>query len=344
MRLLPRLCAGLPAAAACLSLLASAHAQATQPQSQAPPPAVYTPTSLAPEPGLPRTADGHPDLQGVVWTTNFFPVFEALPMSLPLVLPEPMAQQLVAQMAQGFLGSGDVNVKLDPEVSHLIGATDGLPIVRGERRTRLVVLPATGRIPYTEAARAEIGAYDWLKLPSDNPEERPITERCLVQTGSPPASTTISLNPRQFIQTADYVVIHSEYGDEARIIPFPDARHPVRPPTPYGTSLAHWEGDTLVVETTDLPASDRLRFFQPLVVNPDAKVIERFTRLSARELLYQFTVEDPKAYTAPWLAEYSLFAADKRMFPWSCHEANYSLTNILLAARMAERVAGRANR
>jgi hypothetical protein len=76
-----------------------------------------------------------------------------------------------------------------------------------------------------------------------------------------------------------------------------------------------------------------------LVINPDAKVIERFTRLSADELLYQFTVEDPKVYTAPWLAEYSLYRADYPMFPSNCHEGNYSLPNILAAAREAERQA-----
>jgi hypothetical protein len=162
---------------------------------------------------------------------------------------------------------------------------------------------------------------------------------------TPPASFLAGPNPREFIQTRDYVVIHSEVGDEMRIVPF-TAVHGTRGPHPaMGDSIARWEGDTLVIETTDLPRSERRRFSPTgsYVVNPDATVIERFTRLSRDELLYQFTVVDPKVYAAPWLAEYSFFRAPYRMFPGNCHEGNYGLPNILAGARAEERAKAAAS-
>ena len=131
-------------------------------------------------------------------------------------------------------------------------------------------------------------------------------------------------------------MLHTEYGDEARIIPFTSAHRPRRSTALIGDSIARWEGDTLVIETIGLPEKDRVRFFSNLVVTSDARVIERFTRLSEKELLYQYTVEDPTTYTAPWLAEYSLYRTSQRMFEHACHEGNYSLPNILRAQRVKD--------
>jgi len=131
-------------------------------------------------------------------------------------------------------------------------------------------------------------------------------------------------------------VIHTEYGDEARIIPLAAEHKPKALHTPLGDSIARWEGETLVVETIGLPANDRVRFFSNLVVPEHATVIERFTRVAENELLYQYTVEEPSTYTAPWLAEYSLYQTSQRMFEHACHEGNHSLPNILLAQRMKD--------
>jgi len=81
---------------------------------------------------------------------------------------------------------------------------------------------------------------------------------------------------------------------------------------------------------------DRVRLFPAFIVSPEAKVIEKYTRLSDKELLYQFTIEDPKVYTAPWLAEYSIYKTDQKMFEHACHEGNYALTNVLKGARVLE--------
>jgi hypothetical protein len=288
----------------------------------------------------PRTSFGAPSLEGI-WTQNFLILMEASPQAPALVVPEPAAKAIARAAADGI---GNVfDQQLDPEVPEVIRATDGLPIVRGERRTRSVVAPADGKLPYTAAARKE-SARGYGTNRADNPEERPNWERCVTSLGLPPVSGmyTPGGNPHHFIQTPGYVVIHTEYGDEARIIPITDrhgnaALHPL-----LGDAIAHWEGETLVIETIDLPANDRVRAFSNLIVPTTAKVIERYTRVSDNELLYQYTVEDPSTYTAPWLAEYSLYRTDQRMFEHACHEGNYSLPNILKAERVKNaREAGR---
>ncbi len=295
-------------------------------------PPTYTPTSLQAEPGLPRTADGHPDFQSVIWATNFFPVFESNPMLPNLVVSEAEGKTFVDTMVKGIMSNPAFSI--DPEGHIIIGGTDGLPVVRGERRSRLIVLPADGKVPLTPEARKIATTSSDEK---DDYEQRPSGERCLVLSGSPPNFVTISYNRLQFIQTPAHIVIHGENGDEARIIPFSASHGPISATSWYGDSIARWEGDTLVVETIRQHQGEAVRgLFQKFLVNADAKVIERFTRVSASELLYQFTVEDPKVYTAPWLAEYSFHASDTGMFPSPCHEHNYSLPNIMLGQRMAD--------
>jgi hypothetical protein len=154
--------------------------------------------------------------------------------------------------------------------------------------------------------------------------------------GTPPIASPQSPHPLQVIETPDFVVLHQEYGDEARIIPFAAEHRKSNLRNPLGDSIARWEGETLVIETIGLPEKDRVRAFSNLIVPGTAKVTERFTRLSDKELLYQYTVEDPTTYTAPWLAEYSLYRTDQRMFEHACHEGNYSLPNILRAQRIKE--------
>ena len=286
---------------------------------------------------LPRTPDGRPDFQGVVWTATsaFFAPFEAGPMMpATLVLPEDEAQKAFGRIMAMFMSPAVMKTieEIDPEVSEILKHIKGFPLVRGERHTRLLVLPADGKLPTTPEARRDMPAG--LAIPTlkaDNPEDRGASERCL---GMPPPLPVLFDIPMAFVQTPDHVVIHGEFAD-ARIIPFSRKA--------AGGSVARWEGDTLVIETTGFLARDRVRplFGGALIVNPDAKVIERYTRASADELVYQFTVEDPKAYTAPWLAEYSLYRAPYRMYPTSCHEANYSLGNILRGQRVVDERAAR---
>jgi hypothetical protein len=326
---------------AALGLAAATAVAAERPAPTAKPPAVYTPTSLKAERGVPRTRDGHPDLQGAVWEANFFAPLQA-PRKGPapdLILPEAAAKTGHDAFVGGFIKAPFL--ALDPEAADLLRASKGFPLVRGHRHSRLLVLPADGLLPLTPAALRESEAPSSRERESDNPENRSTMERCLNLGATPPMAMMSAIDPWEFVQTRDHVVIHAESGDEVRIIPFARVHGPAATHPATGDSIARWEGDTLVVETVNFLPRDPTRgsLSGSFVVNPDAKVTERFTRVSRDELVYQFTVEDPKVYAAPWLAEFSLYRAPYRMFPTSCHEGNYGLANILAGAREEERVA-----
>jgi hypothetical protein len=295
----------------------------------------------------PRTGFGQPDLQGV-WNTNFVLPLEAPATAAPpLVLPEPEARAYVQQIASGIRALRAF--EQDPEVADLSHASEaaGLGRVGGQRRTRQIVQPADGRLPVTAAARRMITFVETTlrnsteaPFPTDGPEQRPNWERCLVGQGQPPIAIVTEINPRQILQTSDAVVILSEYGPDLRVIPFAPTHDnaPARS-SPLGDSIAHWEGETLVIETTGLPAKDLVRPLPTLLVSPAAKVIERYTRVGPMALLYQYTVVDPSTYTAPWLAEYELDRATQPLFEFACHEGNYSLPNILAGERQKEKAA-----
>jgi hypothetical protein len=293
----------------------------------------------------PRTAYGQPDLQGV-WNTHFVLPLEAPAKDAPpLVLPEAEAAAYAEKLA------ADVRsfkaLEQDPEVAELShsSARVGLGVVDGQRRTRQIVQPADGRLPVTPRARGLIAMIERAlrtsseaPFPTDGPEQRPNWERCVVGQGQPPIAVVTEINPREILQTRDFVVILSEYGPDLRIIPFaakPDRE--IAQASPLGYSAAHWEGDTLVIETVGLPARDAIRPFPTLLVNASATVIERYTRVSATALLYQYTVVDPTTYTGPWLAEYALDRSDRPLYEFACHEGNYSLPNILAGARQLDR-------
>jgi hypothetical protein len=343
MRISPRAAAAM-ISVACISLIAPA-ASSQPPATPAPPavakpPPVYVPTSLKVDPGLPRTPDGHPDFQGEVWATNFFGLLTGIPGVTPpdLVITAEQSKKSFATFAAGAKISP--MLALDPEVPGLLEASDGFPVVRGQYRTRLLVQPADGKMPFTPAAEKEIQAVlaALNSDKSDNPEDRSDSERCLDMGASAPITFPSPLSPRQFVQTPKYLAINTEYGDEVQVIPFADHHGPAAVAPRTGDAIAHWEGDTLVIETTQVPASGRMRAtpFGAVIVNADAKVIERFTRVSRDELIYQFTILDPKVYAQPWLGEYSLRRATYRMFPSGCHEGNYGLPNILSGAREGE--------
>jgi hypothetical protein len=294
----------------------------------------------------PRNAVGQPDLQGV-WNTHFILPMEARPDMPSLTLPEAEATAF-AQKLNAEAGKLEIFAQ-DPEVAE-IRADPGrsrLAIVRGQRRTRQVVQPADGMLPLTRPARSQLRFIESAlrtqaepPFPTDGPELRPNWERCVVGWGQPPVVSVSDINPRQILQTKEAVVILSEYGPDLRVIPFADKHGPMAvDASPLGDAIARWEGDTLVIETVGMPAKDMIRPFPTLFVQASAKVVERYTRVSKTELLYQYTVVDPAIYTAPWLAEYSLFASARPLYEFACHEGNYSLPNILGGARAKEREA-----
>jgi hypothetical protein len=146
--------------------------------------------------------------------------------------------------------------------------------------------------------------------------------------GGPPALPVLYNNIKQIVQTPDHVLILNEMVHDARIVRMHGGHLPGTVRKWLGDSIGRWEGDTLVVETTNF--TDKTRFRGS---GPDLKVVERFTRLDARTLLYQFTVEDPTAWTRPWSGEYTWAWSDQPVYEYACHEGNYSLEGILKGGR-----------
>jgi len=206
--------------------------------------------------------------------------------------------------------------------------------VKGEYRTSWIIDPADGQIPLKEGVQRRGGAARGGNF--DGPEARPLGERCIINSGSagPPMLPYLYNNNYEIIQTPEYVAIRVEMNNYTRIIHIGGKHLPASIRPIHGSSIGHWEGDTLVVETTN---------FSPLHANgmigltETGKVTERFSRYSKNQILYEFTVDDPQRYKQPWRAEMSLNATDGRVFEYGCHEGNYALSGILQGAREEEK-------
>jgi hypothetical protein len=138
-------------------------------------------------------------------------------------------------------------------------------------------------------------------------------------------------NLHQIVQTKDYVLILNEMDHDARIIRMNSEHLPSTIRRWMGDSVGRWEGDTLVVDTTNFTDKTRFR-----ASTESLHVVERFSRVDAKSLLYRFTVEDPATWTRPWTGEYIWPATDEQLFEYACHEANYALGDILRGARQRE--------
>jgi hypothetical protein len=305
--------------------------------------ALFATSVAAPDYKPRRNAYGQPDLEGV-WNSNFVLPLEARPGGPPLVVSEAQSRELAGKWARE--AASFAAFAIDGEIADIAEKTAeaGLGLVKGQRRTRQVVQPADGLLPVTPQMRGQIRFVETVlrnsaepPLPTENPEQRPNWERCVVGQGQPPIAIVNDINPRQILQTKDAVVLLTEYGPDLRIIPLTDQHGSAVFTNPLGDAIARWDGDTLVIETIRMPSKDSIRPFPTFFVPMTAVVEERYTRVSDEELLYQYTVRDPSVYTAPWLAEYSLYRTDHAILEFACHEGNYSLPNILAGARAQER-------
>ncbi len=205
-----------------------------------------------------------------------------------------------------------------------------------DRRTSLVVDPADGRVPpLTSQARARLDALTRSRKEhhADNPEDLPLSERCLLWGADPPLVPVSYNNNLQIIQTRDHVMILTEMVHDARVIPLDGRPHlPAGIHQWKGDSRGHWDGDTLVVDTTNYTDSTR---FQGS--GTGLHVVERFT-LGDRDLLrYDFTVDDPAAFARPWSGRLWMRRTTDRIYEYACHEGNYSMPGILRGARFGEK-------
>ncbi|MGH8188708.1 MAG: hypothetical protein ACREUC_19275 [Steroidobacteraceae bacterium] len=205
--------------------------------------------------------------------------------------------------------------------------------VKGEYRTSWIVDPEDGQIPYQEGLR---GRMEEGRSNFDGPEARPLGERCVINSNSagPPMLNYLYNNNYEFVQTADALVIRAEMNNYARIVRIGGQHTPAPVRNFHGDSIGRWEGDTLVIETTNFHAL-HVRGNVPL--SGQGRVVERLTRVSDAEILYEFTVEDAASYTRPWRGEMTFNATEDRVFEYACHEGNYALPGILSGAREQEK-------
>lgn len=278
----------------------------------------------------PRTEYGQPDFQGV-WSTVFHTMLER-PGPMPLVLGPEQAAGFAAVVYQ------NVGDNTDPDVDRF--GPPALAMVQGEFRSSVVVYPEDGVLPYNELG-AELADYSYFKGEEgfDHPEERPGVERCIEAWGSPPMRAFMYQLFHGFVQTKDKIAIVSEEAVALRVIHMDGYVRPDVIRSFEGHSVGHWEGDTLVVETTHysdtIPA--RASIGRPMLISSAARVTERFTRVSESELNYQYTVDDPTYYTEPWRGEFSFTRdASGHIYEYACHEGNYSMVGALRGARVQE--------
>ena len=299
------------------------------------PAAAQAPTTAADAWTLPRTPDGQPDLQGV-WDYRTI-----TPLERPSELAgrEFLTDEEVAQLEQrAFERNTD---EAPPEDPTRVGTYNDFWWDRGQKvvptmRTSLIVDPPDGRIPYRPEARPSVRGGrrgGGRTRSSDGPENRGLWERCI--TRNLPRLSGAYNNNFQLFQTPGHVVIINEMVHDIRIIPLDERPH-VGPAIRQwlGDSRGHWEGDALVVDTTNFTDQANFRGSRE-----NLHLVERFTRVDADTLLYEVTIDDPAVFASPWTLELPVRKNEGLMYEYACHEGNYAMVNLLTGARVQEKAA-----
>ncbi len=209
------------------------------------------------------------------------------------------------------------------------------PTVVADRRTSLIVDPPEGRVPplTAEGSKRASARRAVLERPPKGPEDRSVAERCILGfNAGPPMNPGAYNNNVQLFQTRDTVVILNEMVHNARIIPLDGRPHlPSGVRQWSGDSRGQWEGDTLVVETTNFTDKTSWRGSGERM-----RLTERFTRVDVDTLLYEYTVDDPTMFGQPWTARIAMTRTMDRIFEYACHEGNHGMIGILSGARALE--------
>jgi hypothetical protein len=298
----------------------------------------------------PRTEHGHPDLQGVWTNATITPLERPERFGDRLVITETEAHELEGAEA-AYNAAADAPSDLTKPAPATCRSGSGptcgynnfwidrgvqVAIVNGERRSSLIVDPPNGKAPLTPERQRYV-AERRLRQNFDGPEARPLGERCLLAFGSssgPPMLPVLYNNHYQVVQTQDAVVILVEMVHDARIIRLQGRPAPKSVPKWMGDSVGRWEGDTLVVETTNFTPHESFRGG-----TPEARIVERFRRTAPDRIEYRFTVEDPNAFTQAWSGEIPFHRTEDPIYEYACHEGNYALPGILAGAREEEKAA-----
>ena len=280
-----------------------------------------------------RTHDAHPNLQGL-WTNVTI---------TPLERPRDLAGKAFFTPQEAAEYEKRVIDRRDSDEDAPAAVAD--PVVWWERgthvvstlRTSLIIDPADGRIPLLlpEAQKRMQDARAYTRLhPADGPEDRSLQERCLLSgTTGPPMLSGPYNNNIQIVQTPGAVMMTIEMIHDVRVIPTDGRPHlPSSVRLWLGDSRGHWEGDTLVVDTTNFTAKTHFRG-----ADENLHLIERFKLADAETILYQFTIDDPTAFSKQWTAELPLHRSVGPMYEFACHEGNRALPSMLKIAREAEK-------
>jgi hypothetical protein len=352
---------------ACMIAILGASMASGDVAGQAPKtPARSTATTAPAAGGVPRMPDGHPDLQGTYDIASLTPLER--PAGTSLVMTNEEAAKLETQNANrkeraALPSNGDRSAPPkggdgSTGAAGNVGGYNNFWVdngteyyqIDGQKRMSVIVDPPNGRVPALTPQARQRAAGRFQRPTSDaqendpgfegmaaydDPERRPLGERCLLGFGStsgPPALPVLYNNLHQIVQTRSYVMILNEMDHDARIVRI-DAKHaPDTVRNWMGDSVGHWDGDTLVVDTTNF--SDKTRFRGS---SPNLHVVERFSRIDAKTLRYQFTIDDPATWVASWSGEEAWPATSDLLFEYACHEGNYALGDILRGARLREK-------
>ena len=285
----------------------------------------------------PRTAWGEPDLQGVWSYANLTPLERPTTQAGRDALNDEEVATLDKEARTGA-DRRDGGAEAD-----LARAYNAFWYDRGtsDGRTSLIVDPADGRLPSLtpEGRRRQAAAAAQANLhPYDSAADRPLQERCITYHRVPPLPSGYN-NTYQIFQTPGYVAIVDENIHDVRGIPLDGRPHVGAHIRQWnGDSRGHWEGQTLVVETTNYSPRTRFRF---PVASDTLRAVERFTRVAVDRIDYRFTITDSTTYTRPWTASLQLAGVpDYVIYEYACHEGNYAISHALSGARALENAAG----
>jgi hypothetical protein len=299
----------------------------------------------------PKNGWGQPDLQGTYTTATITPLTRDPKLGTRNVLTKAEADAL-EQATREQIARADAPTPPEATVKDLKNADCGpdgisgfncgynqgwkdpgtrLIDINGEKRASIITSPANGQLPprvATAGGQRRAGR-------TDNPEGFSLGERCLLSFGSsagPPMLPLMYNNTYQIVQSKDEVAIDVEMVHDVRHIRLTGAHLPASMKVWMGDSVGHWDGDTLVVETTNMRPEQGLRGG-----SPNQKVIEKFRRIGPNSLSYQFTVSDPDTYAAPFSGEVQMRTTKGQVYEYACHEGNYALTGMLAGARAEEK-------
>jgi hypothetical protein len=292
----------------------------------------------------PRTSWGDPALQGIYTNNTDVPFERARELGDKAFFTEEeyKASKKAPQQAQRAASQGAAP---SPADVHYDNSEFGLEPEQNEMvkslRTSIITLPANGRLPPLHAdaqkrgneVRARTAGHEF-----DSAQDRPVLERCIIWPHEGPPLRPVAYNTHvQITQTREHLIFMTEMIHDARVIPIAKSKPDFGGIKRWqGNSWGHWEGDTLVIETTGF-----LERVVPRGANvglgPDAKVIEKLTRTGPKTVLYEFTMTDPTIWETAWGGEFPMDLTDGPVFEYACHEGNYGMANTLRGAREEEK-------